>query len=75
MLVVVCRFSRWVEACPTAKEDHKSAATFLCRQVFPRFGMPFIILSDNGLAFVSKVIQEMLVRLGIKQKYGCVYQP
>ncbi|XP_029686437.1 uncharacterized protein [Takifugu rubripes] len=75
MLVVVCRFSRWIEACPTSKADHKAAAKFLCKEVFPRFGMPDTISSDNGPHFVSQVIQEMFKILGIKQKYGCVYHP
>ncbi|XP_056899994.1 uncharacterized protein K02A2.6-like [Takifugu flavidus] len=75
MFVVVCRFSRWIEACPTSKADYKSAAKFLCREVFPRFGMPDTISSDNGPHFVSRVIQEMFRLLGIKQKYGCVYHP
>ncbi|XP_056876766.1 uncharacterized protein K02A2.6-like isoform X2 [Takifugu flavidus] len=75
MFVVVCRFSRWIEACPTSKADHKAAAKFLCKEVFLRFGMPDTISSDNGPHFVSQVIQEMFKILGIKQKYGCVYHP
>ena len=75
MLVVVCRFSRWVEACPTAHNDHKAAARFLCKEVFPRFGMPDTISSDNGPHFVSQVIHQMFKQLCIKQKFGCVYHP
>ncbi|CAI5657156.1 unnamed protein product [Oreochromis niloticus] len=75
VLVVVCRFSRWVEATPTRAPDHKSVAKFLSREVFPRFGLPDTISSDNGPHFVSQVIQVMLKMLGIKQKFGCVYHP
>ena len=75
VLVIVCRFSRWVEAAPCAKQDHLTVAKFLCREVFPRFGMPDTISSDNGASFVLRVFQETLKKLGIKQKFGCVYSP
>ena len=75
MLVVICRFSRWIEACATSKEDYKSAAKFLCTEVFPRFGVPDTISSDNGPAFVNGVLREIFNRLGVEQKFGCVYQP
>ena len=75
MIVVICRFSRWVEAGATTKEDHKSAAKFLCTDVFPRFGVPDTISSDNGPAFVNGVLKEMFRRLWVMQKYGCVYHP
>jgi len=37
ILVVICWFSRWVEAVPTAGPYSRSVAKFLCREVFPRF--------------------------------------
>ncbi|XP_078019386.1 protein NYNRIN-like [Epinephelus lanceolatus] len=75
VLVVICRYSRWVEAKATAKSDHKTVAKFLCQEVFPRFEMSDTISSDNGSHFVSNVMQETLKQLGIKQKFGCVYHP
>ena len=67
MLVVVDRFSRWVEACPTKRKDAQSVAKFLCREVLPRFGLPDRISSDN--------VREFIVKLGIKQRLGAVYHP
>lgn len=60
ILVVVCRFSRWIEACPASKSDHKVVARFLCTEVFPRFGLPDTISSDSGPHFMSQVIRECL---------------
>ncbi len=34
ILVVVCRFSRWIEAAPTAGPDSRSVAKFLRKEVF-----------------------------------------
>lgn len=50
-------------------------AEFLCQEVFPRFGMPDTISSDNVAHFVSRVIKTVMSMLGVKQKFGCVHHP
>ncbi|XP_029923607.1 uncharacterized protein LOC115370641 [Myripristis murdjan] len=75
VLVVVCRFSWWIEASPTSSPDASSVAKFLCREVFPRFGIPDTLSSDKGPHFVAATFQATLKMLGIKQKFGCVYHP
>lgn len=57
MLVVVDRFSRWPEACPTKRKDAQSVARFLCREVISRWGLPDRISSDNGKEFVNKIVK------------------
>lgn len=75
ILVVICRFSRWVEAVPTSGPDANSVAKFLCKEVFPRFGIPDTISSDNGPHFVANTTRIAFKMLGIKQRFGCVYHP
>ena len=75
ILVVIDRFSRWIEAIPTKGPDCRSVAKFLCKEVFLRFGIPDTISSDNGPSFVAETLKIALKMLGIKQKFGCVYHP
>lgn len=75
MLVVVDRFSRWPEACPTKRKDAQSVAKFLCREVISRWGIPDRISSDNGKEFVDKTVKLILQKLGVKQRLGSVYHP
>ncbi|CAL9692543.1 unnamed protein product [Knipowitschia caucasica] len=75
MLVVSDRFSRWIEALPAKNKNADTVAKFLCREVFPRFGIPRRISSDNGGEFVDKTVKCVLQKLGVKQRLGCVYHP
>ena len=73
ILVVVDRFNRWVKAVLTEGPDCSLVAKFLCKEVFPRFGLPDTKSSDNGPTFVADTVKIALKMLGIKQKFGCVY--
>lgn len=75
MLVMVDRFFRGTEACPTKRKDAQSVAKFLCREVISQWGLPDQISSDNGKEFVDKTVKLILQNLGIKQRLGAVYHP
>ena len=44
-------------------------------EIFPRFGLPKVLGSDNGPAFVSQVSQLVAKSLGIDWKLHCAYRP
>ncbi|XP_053541792.1 protein NYNRIN isoform X6 [Ictalurus punctatus] len=75
ILVIVDRFSRWVEATATSEEDTESAAKFLCCEVIPRFGIPNFLSSNNGIHFVNNVLKNVASALGMDHELGCVYYP
>lgn len=41
MLVIIDRFSRWVEAIPSVDQGSGTVVKFLSTEVIPRFGIPF----------------------------------
>ena len=57
LLVFIDTFSGWVEAYPTKKETAQVVVKELLEEIFPRFGLPKVLGSDNGPAFVSQVSQ------------------
>ena len=75
MLVIIDRFSRWVEATPSKDQSASTVIKFLTREVMPRFGIPTEISSDNGSAFIQKTLKQVIKQLWIKQRLGCVYHP
>jgi hypothetical protein len=50
MLVEVDKFTKWVEAAPVTTQDSEAAINFSKSIVF-RFGVPHIIITDNGTKF------------------------
>ncbi|XP_032745407.1 uncharacterized protein LOC116888229 [Rattus rattus] len=75
LLVFVDTFSGWVEAFPTKHETAKMVTKKLLEEIFPRYGMPQALGSDNGPAFVSQVSQLVAKLLGIDWKLHCAYRP
>ncbi len=73
MLVVVDRFSRWVEAFPVGKQSAEAVAQALSKEIILRFGVPSILHCDNGPGFVANVVKKMCEKLHITIKYGSVY--
>ncbi|XP_036174040.1 protein NYNRIN-like [Myotis myotis] len=54
LLVFIDTFSGWVEAFPTKRETATVVAKKILEDIFPRFGVPKVIGSDNGPAFVAQ---------------------
>ncbi|XP_058381354.1 LOW QUALITY PROTEIN: uncharacterized protein LOC131394103, partial [Diceros bicornis minor] len=75
LLVFVDTFSGWVEAFPTRKETASVVAKKILEEILPRFGIPKVIGSDNGPAFVAQVSQGLASQLGINWKLHCAYRP
>ncbi|XP_057755592.1 uncharacterized protein LOC130974751 [Arachis stenosperma] len=48
---------------------------FMWRQVITRFGIPEVVISDNGTQFTDKKFTEFLDGLGIRQRFSSVEHP
>ena len=63
--VFIDTFSGWVETFPTRTEIANVMAKNILEEIFLRFGVPKVIGSDNGPAFVGQVSQGLAKILGI----------
>jgi hypothetical protein len=63
-LVVVDYVSKWVEAMPCRVTDAKNSKMFE-EIIFPRFGVPKMVISDGGTHFTDKNFHRYLMKHGI----------
>lgn len=74
LFVLVDAFSKWVEVVPVTSPS--AVVTINClRNIFATHGIPDLLVSDNGPAFVSAEFREFLRRNGIKQILIPPYHP
>ncbi|KFD66234.1 hypothetical protein M514_21521 [Trichuris suis] len=66
--------SKWPEA-KVVSNISTSAAIRCLREIFATHGLPRILVSDNGPAFVSAPFRAFLRRCGVKHLYTPPYHP
>ena len=66
VFVVVCLFSRWVEAYPTRRSDSMTVAKLFLREIVQRFGLPMSIETDRGTHFKNEIMVLICTALQIE---------
>ncbi|CAN6566312.1 unnamed protein product [Malus baccata var. baccata] len=75
ILLAVDYVSKWVEARATQTNDSKVVADFIRTNIFARFGMPRVIISDGGSHFCNRTIEALLRKYSVTHKaYRTAYK-
>ncbi|KAJ9547773.1 hypothetical protein OSB04_020316 [Centaurea solstitialis] len=75
ILVAVDYVSKWVEAIASPTNDACVVSKFLKRQIFPRFGVPRILISDGGSHFIESKFESLLKKYGVQHRVSLAYHP
>ncbi|GAU48767.1 hypothetical protein TSUD_406100 [Trifolium subterraneum] len=75
LIVAVDYFTKWIEAEPLAKISASNILRFFKRDVLARFGIPQVVVTDNGTQFTNKKFQEFLAAIGTTQHFTSVEHP
>ncbi|CAM8929142.1 unnamed protein product [Rhodiola kirilowii] len=75
ILVAVDYVSKWVEAIAAPSCDAKVVIKMFKKIIFPRFGMPRAVISDNGSHFKERRFESMLKKHGIFHRCSTPYHP
>ncbi|KAM1091731.1 hypothetical protein ACFX19_019395 [Malus domestica] len=75
ILLAVDYVSKWVEAKATQTNDSKVVADFIRTNIFARFGMPRVIISDGGSHFCNRTIEALLRKYNVNHKVSTPYHP
>ena len=70
ILVVVDYVSKWVEAVADPKNDAKTVVKFLKKNIFARFRVPRVLISDGGSHFCNSQLQKVLGHYHVTQLQG-----
>jgi len=74
LLVVVDKFSKWIEARPIAN-IHSELAVLFFTDTIHRFGIPNVIITDNGTQFTSKKFLDFCDRHHIRVNWSVAAHP
>ncbi|KAL0742243.1 hypothetical protein Bca4012_083756 [Brassica carinata] len=75
ILVAVDYVSKWVEAIASPTNDSRVVVKMFKSNIFPRFGVPRVVISDGGSHFINKVFEGLLKKNGVKHKVATPYHP
>ena len=70
LLVCTDYFTKWVEAEPLVNISDVDVKRFIWKNIVTRFGVPYVLISNNGLQFDSKAFRKDYSDLGIKNRYS-----
>ncbi|KAM1242902.1 hypothetical protein ACFX2G_035210 [Malus domestica] len=75
ILLAVDYVSKWVETKAIRTNDSKVVANFVKTNIFARFGMPRVLISDAGSYFCNQTIEEPLKKYNVMHKVSTPYHP
>ena len=75
LVVGIDYFTKRVEAEPLATIMEKSIRTFVWRNIICRYGIPRVLVSDNGKQFDNSAFRNFFSELGIKNYYSSPAHP
>lgn len=75
VIVAIDYFTKWMEAKPLAKTTGKEVIKFVWDNIVCRFGLPHIIVTDNGNNFIHDPFKRWCEKLNIKQINTAVAHP
>ena len=74
ILILIDAHSNWIEAFITTSATSAFVVVEL-RTTFARFGLPELVVSDNGSCFTSEEFETFLWRIGIRHVTSAPYHP
>ncbi|GJU90375.1 reverse transcriptase domain-containing protein [Tanacetum coccineum] len=75
VIVAIDYFTKWIEAKPLIKITGKEVIRFVMDNIICRFGLPRIIVTDNGAQLVNEPFKGWCTRFKIQQMNTSVAHP
>ena len=75
LLTIVDVYTRWFSAWPVKNQKAETVIKHLVRNYFPERGIPSVVHSDNGPAFIAHVFQTAMSAFDVRTTTTPVYNP
>ena len=75
LLTMIDHYTKWAEAVPLQDISAESCAREFFSTWVARYGIPEILVSDQGVQFESQLFKSLMQRLGIKRQRTTTYHP
>ena len=75
LLVFLDKFSKWVEMVPLRTATAETLKKAFRERIIARFGVPKVMVTDNGVQFTSRCFTKYLEELGIRHQFTAPYTP
>ena len=75
ILTIEDLFTRWIEAIPVRKANAQSVFNALTQRIFPIFGLPDALKTDNAPHFVNQIVEDLARMLKIEVRNSIPYNP
>lgn len=75
IIMAVEYYTGWPVARAVRSADSDTTVKFLYEDVFTVFGPPMKLLSDNGLHFTSKEVEEFVKFVNVRHQFAAPYKP
>ncbi|XP_024195631.1 uncharacterized protein LOC112198745 [Rosa chinensis] len=73
IIVATDYFTKWVEAEPLKEASGTTIRQFIFRNILCRFGIPEVLVSDRGAAFMGGPVEELVNDFGIQFTHSTPY--
>nr|AAU89388.1 X-LRR protein [Manihot esculenta] len=75
MIMALDHFSKWAKAEAVQSITTQQAISFVSKNIFIRFGIPKVIITDNGTQFASSKFKDFCRKWDIDLRFSSTYHP
>ena len=75
LVVGIDYFTKWVETEPLASITQQNVKNFVWKNIVCRFGVPKVLVSDNGRQFDNALFRDFYAHFGIPNHYSSPTYP
>ena len=75
LIIAIDYFTKWVEAELVTMITEAKVTSFVWKNIICRFGVPHVIISDNGKQFDNPKFQKFCQDFGVKNLYSFPRHP